>query len=74
MLESKALSRPYAKKLLQAMPPDRDKTPKDQAEDFLYHEKRRKDIQKVLPWQDNFSFIVIVLHVERRNVVVLDRS
>ena len=41
-LEPKALSRPYAKKLLQAMLPDRDRTPKDQAEDFLYQEKRRK--------------------------------
>ena len=28
------------------------------------------DFLALLPWQDNFSFIVIVLHVERRNVEV----
>jgi len=42
-LEPKALSRSYANKLKKAMPPDRSKTPKDEAEDFLYSEKRRKE-------------------------------
>ena len=41
-LEPKALSRKYANKLKKAMPHDRDKTPKDMADDFLYKEKRRK--------------------------------
>ena len=41
-LEIKALSRSYANKLKKAMPPDRNKTPKDEADDFLYNEKRRK--------------------------------
>ena len=42
-LEPKALSRSYANKLKKAMPPERSKTPKDEAEDFLYKEKRRKE-------------------------------
>ena len=42
-LEPKALSRSYANKLKKAIPPDRDKTPKDEADDFLYSEKRRKE-------------------------------
>ena len=42
-LEPKALSRSYANKLKKAMPPDRDKTPKDEADDFLYGEQRRKE-------------------------------
>jgi len=41
-LEPKALSREYANKLKKAMPHDRDKTPKDMADEFLYNEKRRK--------------------------------
>ena len=42
-LEPKALSRPYANKLKRAMPPERSKTPKDEAEDFLCKERRRKE-------------------------------
>ena len=41
-LEPKALSRSYAQKLKKAMPLDRNKTSKDEADDFLYNEKRRK--------------------------------
>jgi hypothetical protein len=41
-LEEKALSRPYAKKIKKSMSPNRDKTPKDIADDFLYNEKRQK--------------------------------
>jgi len=42
-LEPKALSRPYAKKLKKAIPSNRDKTPKDEADDFLYNGKWRKN-------------------------------
>jgi len=41
-LEPKALSRRYAKKLKATMSPNRDKTPKDIAEDYLQNEKRRE--------------------------------
>jgi hypothetical protein len=41
-LEPRALSRHYAKKLKKSMSPNRDKTPKDMADDFLYNEKRKK--------------------------------
>jgi uncharacterized coiled-coil protein SlyX len=41
-LEPKALSRSYAKKLKKSMAPNREKTPKDVADDYLYNEKRQK--------------------------------
>ena len=41
-LERRALSREHARKIKRVMPHDRDKTPKDMADDFLYNEKRRK--------------------------------